>query len=401
MRRPRLRPLDIRPHRQDGQPYFLLRDSLQVSDRMLLVPAPLGPALALCDGTHEVAAIRRMLTVRFGPHFENGVLDELLTALDGALFLENDRYREAKARALAEFRAAPFRPMSCAGNSYPADPAALRHLLDDYLAQTNDLTPNAEARGLLSPHIDYARGGRVYAQAWRRAAAAARAADLVVLFGTDHYSDVPGSLSLTRQNYATPFGVLPTAQRIVQSVAEALGPDVFDGELRHRGEHSLELVAVWLHHMRGGQPVEVVPILTGSFSEYIERGASPLSDPAVGGLIATLQRETAGRRLLVVSSGDLAHVGPAFDGAPVDARGKARLQADDELILGRLCAGDVEGFYNSLAATQNANNVCGLSPTYLALQLLGATEGERVGYDLCPADEDNTSIVTVAGVVFE
>jgi hypothetical protein len=398
---PRLRALDIRPYRQDGQPYLLLRDPMQLSEQMLLVPAPLTPALALCDGTHDVATLRGLLVARYGAHFENGVVDELLTALDGALFLENDRYWEAWTRAVAEYRAAPFRPMSCAGNSYPADPVALRRLLEGYLAQANGLAANTEARGLLSPHIDYARGGRVYAQAWRRAAEAARAAELVVLFGTDHYSDRPGSLTLTVQNYATPLGVLPTAQGSVAAIAEALGPDVFAGELRHRGEHSLELVAVWLQHMRSGQPVEIVPILTGSFSEYIERGVSPLTDPAVQLLIETLKREMAGRRTLVVASGDLAHVGPAFDGELLDAHGKARVKAADDLLVDRLSAGDAEGFYSTLARIQNSNNVCGLSPAYLALQLLGAAEGERVGYDICPADEHNTSIVTVAGMVFE
>ncbi|MGQ0604488.1 MAG: AmmeMemoRadiSam system protein B [Anaerolineales bacterium] len=398
---PRLRALDIRPHRQDGHRYFLLRDPLQLSEQMLLVPAPLGAALALCDGTHDVATMRSLLTARFGAHFENGVVDELLTALDGALFLENDRYRAAQAGAVAAFRAAPFRPMNCAGSVYPADPAELRRVLDGYLAQTDGRTGDANIRGLLSPHIDYARGGQVYAQTWQRAAAAARAADLVVIFGTDHHSDSAGSLTLSPQNYATPFGVLPTAQGIVDSLAEAIGPDAFAGELRHRGEHSLELVAVWLHHMRGGQPVEIVPILTGSFAEYIEREVSPLTDPTLQVLIETLKRETAGRRTLVVSSGDLAHIGPAFEGEPLDVQGKARIKADDDLLVDRLCAGDAEGFYNALARVHNANNVCGLSPTYLALQLLGATEGEQVGYDSCPADEDNTSVVSVVGIVFE
>jgi hypothetical protein len=35
---PKLRPLDIRHHRQNGQEYILLRDPLQLSDKTLLVP---------------------------------------------------------------------------------------------------------------------------------------------------------------------------------------------------------------------------------------------------------------------------------------------------------------------------------------------------------------------------
>ena len=37
--------------------------------------------------------------------------------------------------------------------------------------------------------------------------------------------------------------------------AAGVGADrAFAGELRHREEHALELIAVWLHHMRGGRP---------------------------------------------------------------------------------------------------------------------------------------------------
>ena len=132
-------------------------------------------------------------------------------------------------------------------------------------------------QGLLSPHIDYARGGEVYAQVWKRAAQAARDAELVILLGTDHYG--ADLLTLTRQNYATPYGVLPTDAALVDRLATAIGAEAaFAGELRHRGEHSLELVAVWLHHMRGGQPVPVAPILTGSFHPFMLNGATPAND---------------------------------------------------------------------------------------------------------------------------
>ena len=41
----------MRPAIQGGQPCILLRDPLQLTDKTLLVPQPLAPALALCDGT--------------------------------------------------------------------------------------------------------------------------------------------------------------------------------------------------------------------------------------------------------------------------------------------------------------------------------------------------------------
>ena len=140
----------------------------------------------------------------------------------------------------------------------------------------------------------------------------------MILLGTDHYgSDL---FSLTRQNYATPYGVLPTDTTIVDQLAAAIGEEAaYAGELRHRGEHSLELVAVWLHHMRAGEPVPVVPILTGSFHPFMEDGMEPQDDETVRDVLADAAlRRWQGKRVLVIASGDLAHVGPAFGGRPLD-----------------------------------------------------------------------------------
>lgn len=399
----KLRPLDIRPYQQDGQHFFLLRDPLQISDTMLLVPQPLAPVLMLCDGNWDARSIHGILRLRYGIEFQDGLLEGMLEALDEAFFFENERFYAEQARLLAEYRSASYRPPMLAGASYPADPADLRHFLDAYLNEAGDIAPApAEARGLLSPHIDYQRGGSVYAKVWKRAAEMARAADLVVLIGTDHYSDTPGSLTVTRQNYATPYGVLPTACDVVDALAAVIGEEAaFAGELRHRGEHSLELVAVWLHHLRGGHPVPLVPMLTGSFSQYIEGGLSPYADERMRAVVNTLQRATTGRRVLYVASGDLSHVGPAFNGEPLRAAGRAQLKLADDEVIGRMCAGDVDGFYASIQRTGDANNVCGLAPVYLTLKALGATEGECVAYQACPADERDTSVVTIAGMIFE
>jgi AmmeMemoRadiSam system protein B len=99
-----------------------------------------------------------------------------------------------------------------AGAGYPADAQGLWNLLQEYL-ESSDTAEDGDIDwsrpvGLLSPHIDYGRGGAVYAHAWKRAAQAVREAELVILLGTDHYGlDL---FTLTRQSYATPYGVLPT-----------------------------------------------------------------------------------------------------------------------------------------------------------------------------------------------
>ena len=258
--------------------------------------------------------------------------------------------------------------------------------------------------GLLSPHIDYPRGGAVYAQLWKRAAQIVQEAELVILLGTDHYgSDL---FTLTRQHYATPYGVLPTATTIVDQLAAVIGAEAaFAGELRHRGEHSLELVAVWLHHMRAGQPCDVVPILCGGFHRFFQNGQTPAQDALINTVVDILHRVSQGRRTVVIASGDLAHVGPAFGGEPLTVTGRTHLRAADEQLIKHMIQGDVEGFYGAIRTVRDANNVCGVAPIYLTMRTLEtghptALRGQHIGYATCPADEQGTSVVTVGGMLF-
>ncbi len=403
---PQLRPLDVRPLVHEGDPYLLLRDPQQLSEHQLLVPQPLAAVLAFCDGHHDLSAMLAAFQRRYGFELPEQSVGELLEALDAAVMLDNERSAAAYAAARAAFRAAPFRTPALAGPAYPDDEKALWRLLQDYLEEAEEavhVSPVAvdwsRPVGLLSPHIDYSRGGAVYAQIWQRAAQAAREAELVIILGTDHYgSDL---FTLTRQNYATPYGVLPTDTAIVDQLAAVIGEeDAYAGELRHRGEHSLELVAVWLHHMRAGTPVAVVPILTGSFQSLLEAGAEPQEHAVISAVVSTLRQAMAGRRVLVVASGDLAHVGPAFGGRPLTTAGRTELAAADSELLAALSAGDSAAFLAAIRREHNRNNVCGVAPIALTMQLLGDLPGEQWGYATCPADDNDTSVVTVTGMMF-
>ena len=156
---------------------------------------------------------------------------------------------------------------------------------------------------------------------------------------------------------------------------------------------------MWLHYIRETRPVEIVPILCGSFGNFVSGEADIESDRANTLLVETLKRETAGRRTLVVAAGDLSHVGPAFGGAPVEMAGHALLKEADDELTRRMCAG-THGVLEAIKRVEDRNNVCGISPIYLAMRLLGEVQGERVSYDRCPADENETSFVSVCGVVF-
>jgi AmmeMemoRadiSam system protein B len=328
-------------------------------------------------------------------------VEGLLEALDEALLLENERFQQARDTALQEYLRAPFREPTNAGQSYPADVAELRDMLQRHFEAAETTPDSGHGRGLVSPHIDYARGGPVYAQVWKRAAQWARDADVAVVLGTDHYGG-DGQLTPTRQSYATPFGVLPTATDVVDALARSLGVgDAFSDELHHRGEHSIELAAVWLHFVRQERPCALVPVLCGSFGRFVRGEADPATDARLARFVDALSEATAGRRTLFVAAADLAHVGPAFGGPPQGLLERGRLQAADDELTERVCAGDAAGFFAAIQREGDRFNVCGVPPIYLLLRLLQRAVGEKVGYLRCPADEQGTSLVSICGVTLK
>ena len=449
---PKLRAVDVRPYQHNGEPYYLLEDPLELNGGALLVPQGMGPILALCDGSKaDAAAINAALIRRYGYGVGASAIEELLAALDHSFLLENERFERAAGHKLDAFRQSSHRPPILAGLSYPADPDELAHLLDGYMGQpyveqtreeqewATDLTdstdqngfgpkeicehpsdrrhslsipadshdpdvPIQSGRGIFSPHIDYPRGGPIYGGVWQASADLVQAADLVVMFATDHYGH--DRFTLTRQRYATPYGVLPTDDGVVARLAQAMGPRAaFAGEMRHMREHSVELVAVWLHHLRRENPPALVPILTGGLHDFFHGEAQPDQDATISRVLDTLAEIGRARRVLVVASGDMSHVGPAFGGRPLTPTGEKRLRLADQDLLGHLQEGDGDGFFRAIARVGDRNNVCGLTPFYLGLRLMQRIQGSQArgrltGYGRCPADDTNTSAVTICGMIY-
>lgn len=388
---PKIRELHPIPYEQNGSSAYLLRDPLQLNAHMLVIPQAIAPLLYIADGTRDVSVLSTIMDYHYGVKVGVQELSDILTIFDNAFLLDNQRSKEAHEAALEAYRNADFRLPASAGGSYPSDPAQLHRLLQDYL-ETAEVSPaEPGAAGLLSPHIDYDRGGHIYAEIWKRASESLPDAELIIVIGTDHYGG-QYEITLTRQHYATPYGVLPTDTDIVDRLANVIGKEkAFAGELFHKTEHAVELPLIWLHHLLGKRIVPIVPILVGNLA--------PESDLAVR-FTAALREIASARKTFVVISGDLSHVGPAFGGDPVDGDGRLEVRRTDERLIEHLSRGDSKAFLHEILSVQNANNVCGTYPLYLALEAFGFESGEKTGYDQCPADELGTSLVSVGGMIF-
>ena len=400
---PKLRPVEARLVDHDGQSFVYLRDPLGLSDRSVLVPWAMAPLLALCDGSRTEGELRAALLFRTGLDLPAAQVQAVLAGLDEALLLENDAFLRVSEKALSAYRRAPSRPVSREGLVFPSEPEALKTALDVYGSGVVDATGPSTARGRLagvvSPHIDFERGGETYARLWQACAADLQGVERVIVFGTDHAGG-PGAITPTAQNYATPLGVLPTDRRTVDGLADVLGRDhAFSEELHHVNEHSIELALVWLHHQMGGRACPVVPVLCGSFQHFIDGQEDVRESDAIDATVSYLREAAAERRTLVLAAADLAHVGPAFgDPAPIDAARRSEVAARDAASIAAICDGDADAFLALSIAEGDARRVCGISPIYMALRCLDGVRGESVGYAQCPADADGGSLVSIVGV---
>jgi AmmeMemoRadiSam system protein B len=401
--RPLLRPLDFQPVYFQGQSMWYLRDPLQLSDKQLFMPEAMGPLLSLMNGEQTAAEIHDSFCKIVGAALDPQITTNAIERLDDAYLLENENSKMAKQVLLNEFRSQPYRPPALAGNSYPSDSLALTEHLQNY--GSSEVVSKWTGRGIVSPHIDYNRGGPVYSQVWRSAEAGILDADLVLIFGTDHYGG-QGAITLTHLPYATPYGVVPNDEALVDKLAAALGPEAaFAEELNHRQEHSIELSAVWLHHIfnqAGKEPSPMVPILVGSFHNFLVNGGKPADDDRINAFLEVLRKETADRRVLSVASVDLAHVGPAFgDQFVMDSTRREKLAEQDFNLITTAIQGDAESWYSQIASVGDRNRICGFAPTYLMLKYLGKTNGKQIAYDQCPADDQETSLVSICGLLID
>jgi AmmeMemoRadiSam system protein B len=405
---PRLRPLEIFPTELEGRRVLCLRDPAGLTDRVAFLPGAAVAILSACDGQRTAAEVAAHAAARLGTPVSEDQVHELLDQLDDGLFLDTPRFHAHHQALLDEFRARPVRDASHAGLSYAGDTGDLVHFLDAQLegarGRAGAAAPEAPPAGLIAPHIDFARGGPVYGDAYLPLCGAAAAYDLIVVFGTDH-NGVRHPFTLTRKSYATPLGVVPTDVDLVDALASDLagadGDALFDDEFHHAREHSIEFQAVWLRHVMGAGMPPILPVLCGPFSEAVP-GARV--KPRVRGLLAALKARTAGRRVLVVAGADLAHVGPRFGDGPFRARERDELAAADRRALDRVAAGDADGFYAAIVGDGDRFKVCGTAPIYATLALLdlhrghAPRRGELLAYDQCPADDGPVSWVSITAM---
>jgi AmmeMemoRadiSam system protein B len=392
--RPSLRPGIAAARDADDPHAIVLFDELRITRQIVRVSPREFTWLQWFDGTNSLRDVQRAAMPESNSSLEP--LAALIAKLDAATFLDGPGFQEVFTR--------PVREPSCIG-CYAADPTALREQLASYLKQ---IPPKAgvkrngkrrRLRALLAPHIDFGRGHETYAWAYRDLPSLTDAS-LFVIIGTSHYSGE--RFSLTRQHFQTPLGIAETDPVFVDRVVEHFGDGMFDDPLAHIPEHSIELEVVWLQYMfEHIRPIRIVPLLVGSFHDCVMTGQTPRNVGELNRMVEALQRaeKLAKEPVCYIISGDLAHIGPKFG----DERRVHDPQLDhsrkmDDAILQAVERVDAEAYFRIVESERDERRICGLPPTWIALQAARPESGQLLHYGryVHPQGDESVSFASMA-----
>ena len=406
MEYPKLRYVEAFPVEAQGQKLVCLRDPENLSDRVLFVSPEALFIISLFDGKHSILDIQEKYMRQFGKLIFRDEIQGLVNQLDEALMLDNKNYRNFKNKLEEEFKNSRVRESSHAGLSYPQEANEIKNWLSSFFENAEKSHPSnsdlGKITGIISPHIDFRRGGHSYALAYRELINRCDA-DFFIIFGTSHFANVENPFILTKKNFRTPFGEVETDAEIVEKLVKQTECDLFEGEIAHRTEHSIEFQVVFLQYLyREIKNFKIVPILCNSFFRMIQNVDSPMANTSVSMFLKGIKGiiEGLGDKAFAIAGADLAHVGLKFgDTEPVSQPALIWIKQRDLLSLSFTENLDAEGFFNTIKEEKDRRKICGLSPIYALLSTIKAERGKILDYDQA-LEPDTGSVVSFASVGF-
>ena len=402
---PKLRGVNAFPTQMQGQQVFCIQDPRGFSQKTVFLPASIFFIVSLFDGNHSILDIQAEYMRRYGELIYREKIEEIIDQLDAQLLLDSQRFKDALEEEKEDFGASPIREAAFAGMSYPSDPMALRGQIESHFSPPDGPgkprmeNSSGRLKGVIAPHIDFQRGGSCYAFAHKEVREASNA-DLFVILGTAHL-EMKNYFGLTLKDFSTPLGTAKTNKAFVQALSDDCHWDLFEDELIHKREHSIEFQVIFLQFLYPGKPFEIVPILCGSFHEAIERSISPWEIPQIREFIEALRKavRSSDREVCSIASADLAHIGVQFgDGTPASPMlGETRQRDLEMLAHGEKM--DPEGFYDLIRREGDRRRICGLPSIYVLMNITDAREGRLLKYDQSHNPEAQ-SAVTFASLAF-
>lgn len=384
---PRLRPIEAFPVQMNGRDLVCVRDPEALAEQPIFLSRMLLFLVSRMDGMHGLRDIQADFCRATGEILPMETIENLVTQLDEQHYLDGPSFQSFYQDLVEAFRKAASRPARHAGSAYSESAEALVSQIQGYFSHPEGPQDNAfleftkPLRGLIAPHIDFARGGPTYAHAYQ-ALAGHPGADIFIIFGTCH-TPMPQRFSISRKSYETPLGIAEADQDFVQRLSIRLDNEYLD-DFSHRGEHSIEFQAVCLKYiLRSKQEFKIIPILVNTFDDIYSEGRTAAEDPEICKVVGAIREtiEESPGSICVIAGADLAHVGRRFgDPAGPTENSLNEVDREDRHFLKLVEEGDAEGVFQSIAADNDRRRVCGYPPIYMTLRCLGPTEGKLLQY---------------------
>jgi AmmeMemoRadiSam system protein B len=387
--RPHVRPFQPVGVEKDKQVGVGLRDPMNLTGRMMVVPPQALGLIHSLQGDQTVEQISDATKIPLDQ------LRQLVTNLDDSGLLWGPTFERLEREAMERTRAAGAFPASGSKFAGESRDEATRRL-DALLKDAEDAELGPDVRGIVAPHLDLERGGANYAAAYRTVMGATRP-DRIVVLGTNHFGLGDGIVA-TRLGQDSPFGAVASDAALADALERELGDRLFKDEADFLGEHSIQFHIPWIAHTLPGVPVFAALVPDPMRALIADDGARATYAEFRGALKSALQSLPG--RTLVVASADLSHVGPAFgDPGPVGAQVRKQVEEIDRGLLAEYASGDVQAFIQSVRGAGNATRWCSVGNMATALFVTGGTP-ELIQYAQSPEDLDpqGSALITSAAM---
>ncbi len=366
-----------------GEGKFILRDVAGYVDATLVLNDVSVLIISLLDGTKTEKEIVDIIRSSYNLQITEDEVKRLVSTLDENGFLDSPRFHSIKTEKKREYRTLPYRKAHLAGRSYPKGGREAEEFFSSILNLfPSDVEPQNGVIGVISPHIEIMNGMRVYGRVWSFLKNSFGVPpDTFVVFGTSHAFS-PHSFILTDKSFETPFGTLENRKDVVEEIKNGLGESVFDDEILHKTEHSIEFQAIFIKFLFPSS--KFIPILcTPTFASSSTGGRSRFEEE-VGKLREIIENLMRQEKTVLVAGADLAHIGIRFGDGPVSQYDISVVRLKDIVSLRKFAENSADGFLESIMIDGNARRVCGLAPIYSLLKITQGMNltGDMLGYDI-------------------
>ncbi len=366
---------------QEGHNYVVMSDRLAYTENEIAISLEFYDLLLSVSGKVKYSELASVLQI------DNDLMTEQVISniknLDEFGFLYSSAFKNIREEANKEYLSLKNRPYICAESSYPEDVDSLNNFLTELFLSVNSEDYKSNSSAIIVPHIDLRlikESHQVYASAYHTAKNTDF--DLIVILGTAHY-DSSSLFMLTEKNYSTPLGIAETDIELVEMLKSNSNGSAVVNEFAHRPEHSIEYQILLSQYYFKGKNFKVLPILVGSFHEFIENNELPDSSDNFANFMDSLRKSIhdLGRKPFFIASVDMAHVGRKF-GDDFDAEPMlTNLETADRRLIDSIQNLDRKSFFNIIINDSDKYKICGTSPIYSLLSLQDFTSADFLQYN--------------------